>query len=217
VSVQGPPDAPGSSGPPGGPGGPASPTRPGATSQPLRAALVVVVAVAIAVGVLVRMSPAHSSASPPGTTHTAAVTTTTVPTGTATTLPAVVTTTSTTAVTAPPSSVTVLVLNGWTTEHAALYFQKKLAGDGYDTLAPNNALDETNATTTVFVVAPADGATGTAIAELLGVSDPQTAVMAPTATNDSAVPATFLHQADIIVVVGGDISKQVPVGYTGSA
>ena len=91
------------------------PARPGATSQPFRAALVVVVAVAIAVGVLVRMSPAHSSSSPPGTTHPAAVTTTTVPTGTPTTSPAVVTTTSTTAVTAPPSTVTVLVLNGWTT------------------------------------------------------------------------------------------------------
>ena len=177
----------------------------------------VVVAVAIAVGVLVRMSPAHSSASPSGTTHPAAVTTTTVPAGTVTTLPSVVTTTSTTAVTARPSTVTVLVLNGWTTAHAALYFQKKLAGDGYDTLAPNNALDEANATTTIFVVAPADSATGTAIAELLGVSDPQTAVIAPTATNDSAVPATFLHQADIVVVVGSDISKQVPVGYTGSA
>jgi len=216
VSVQGPPDAPGGPGPSGGPGGPASPTRPGATSQPFRAALVVVVAVAIAVGVLVRMSPAHSSASPPGTTHPAAVTTTTVPAGTATTTPAVIsTTTTTTAITVPPSTVTVLVLNGWTTEHAALYFQKKLAGDGYDTLAPNNALDETNTTTSVFVVTPADSATGTAIAEVLGVSDPLTAVVAPSASNDSAIPASVLHQADIIVVVGGDISKQVPAGYTG--
>jgi hypothetical protein len=213
VSVQGPPDGPGSSGTSGGPGGPASPTRQGATSQPLRAALVVIVAVAIAVGVLVRMSPAHSSASPGGTTHPSTVTTTTVPASTVTTLPAVVTTTSTTAVTAPPSSVTVLVLNGWTTEHAALYFQKKLAGDGYDTLAPNNALNEANATTSVFVVSPADSATGTAIAELLGLS--ASAVVAPSATNDSAIPASVLHQADIVVVVGADISKQVPVGYKG--
>ncbi len=209
MSVQGPPDGPGSSGPPGNPGG--SPTRPGATSQPLRAALVVVVAVAIAVGVLVRMSPAHSSASPSGTTHPAAVSTTTVPH--ATTTPAVVSTTTTTTVTVPPSTVTVLVLNGWTTRHAALYFQKKLAGDGYDTLAPNNALDETNTTTSVFVVSPADSATGTAIAELLGLSS--SAVVTPSATNDSAIPATLLHQADIVVVVGGDISKQVPVGYNG--
>ena len=213
MSVQGPPDAPGSPGPPGGQGGPASPTRPGATSQPLRAALVVVVAVAIAVGVLVRMSPAHSSASPSGTTHPATATTTTVPTGPTTTTPAVVSTTTTTAVTVPPSAVTVLVLNGWTTEHAALYFQKKLAGDGYDTLAPNNALNETNTTTSVFVVAPADSATGTAIAELLGLSP--SAVILPSPTNDSAIPATLLHQADIVVVVGSDISKQVPVGYNG--
>ncbi len=213
MSIQGPPDGPGISAPPGNPGGSPPPARPGATSQPFRAALVVVVAVAIAVGVLVRMSPAHSSSSPPGTTHPAAVTTTTVPTGTATTSPAVVTTTSTTAVTAPPSSVTVLVLNGWTTRHAALYFQKKLAGDGYDTLAPNNALNETNATTSVFVVAPSDTATGTAIAELLGLSS--SAVVTPSPTNDSAIPTTLLHQADIVVVVGGDVSKQVPVGYNG--
>jgi hypothetical protein len=105
------------------------------------------------------------------------------------------------------------VLNGWTTEHAALYFQKKLAGDGYDTLAPNNALNEANTTTSVFVVSPADSATGTAIAELLGLS--ASAVVAPSATNDSAIPASVLHQADIVVVVGGDISKQVPVGYKG--
>jgi hypothetical protein len=170
-----------------------------------------VVAVAIAVGVLVRMSPAHSSASPSGTTHPAAVSTTTVPH--ATTTPAVVSTTTTTTVTVPPSTVTVLVLNGWTTRHAALYFQKKLAGDDYDTLAPNNALDETNTTTSVFVVSPADSATGTAIAELLGLSS--SAVVTPSATNDSAIPATLLHQADIVVVVGGDISKQVPVGYNG--
>jgi hypothetical protein len=211
VSVQGPPDGPSSSGPPGSPGGSPSPTRPGATSQPLRAALVVVVAVAIAVGVLVRMSPAHSSASPAGTTHPTTVSTTTVPS--ATTLPAVVSTTTTTTVTVPPSTVTVLVLNGWTTAHAALYFQKKLAGDGYDTLAPNNALDETNTTTSVFVVAPSDSATGTAIAELLGLSP--SAVVVPTATNDSAIPASVLHQADIVVVVGADISNQVPKGYTG--
>jgi len=211
VSVQGPPDGPGSSGPPGSPGGSPTPTRQGATSQPLRAALVVVVAIAIAVGVLVRMSPAHSSASPPGTTHPAAVSTTTVPS--ATTTPAVVSTTTTTTVTVPPSTVTVLVLNGWTTRHAALYFQKKLAGDGYDTLAPNNALNQTNATTSVFAVTPADSATGTAIAELLGLSP--SAVVAPSTTNDSAIPATLLHQADIIVVVGGDISKQVPAGYNG--
>jgi hypothetical protein len=209
VSIQGP-DGPGSSGPPGGPGGPPPSTRPGATSQPLRAALVVVVAVAIAVGVLVRMSPAHSAASPTGTTHPAAASTTTVPS--ATTTPAVVTTTTTTT-TVPPATVTVLVLNGWTTEHAALYFQKKLAGDGYDTLAPNNALDETSTTTSVFVVAPSDSTTGTAIAELLGL--PSSAVVVPSATNDSAIPASLLHQADIIVVVGADISKQVPVGYTG--
>jgi hypothetical protein len=209
VSEQGPPDGPASSGPAGQPGGSSRPARPASTSQPLRAALVIVVAVAITVGVLVRMSPGHSSASPATTARRSEVTTT-VPA--VTTTPTVVSTTTSTT-TIPPATVTVLVLNGWTTEHAALYFQKKLAGDGYDTLAPNNALDETNATSSVFVVTPADSATGTAIAELLGIA--ASAVVAPSATNDSAIPASLLHQADIIVLVGGDISKQVPVGYNG--
>jgi hypothetical protein len=212
VSVQGPPDGPETSGPPTNPGSTPPSARHATTSQPLRAALVVVVAVAITVGVLVRMGPAHSSASSTRPTSPPVVSTST-PSSSVTTLPSVATTSTSSTTTVPPSNVTVLVLNGWTTRHAALFFQKKLAADGYDTLAPNNALDETNSTTSVFVVTPADSATGTAIAELLGLS-PSTVVV-PSSTNDLAVPTTLLHQADIIVLVGGDISTQVPAGYNG--
>lgn len=169
----------------------------------------VVVAALVAVGVLVRMGATHSSVSHPATTRTAAVSTSTV---SATTAPTAVTT-SLPPTTVSPSTVTVLVLNGWTTRHAALYFQKKLAADGYDTLAPNNALDETNKTSSIFVVTPADNATGIAISELLGL--PSSVVVEPSSTNDSAIPASLLHQADIIVLVGGDISGQVPAGYNG--
>jgi hypothetical protein len=113
----------------------------------------------------------------------------------------------------PPSKVTVLVLNGWTTRHAALFFKHRLAGDGYDTLAPTNATTETNRDSRIFVVSPGDSANALAIAAFLGL--PSSAVLTPTPANDSAVPVNLLHQADLVLVVGGDISKQVPPGYNG--
>jgi hypothetical protein len=100
--------------------------------------------------------------------------------------------------TLPPSKVTVLVLNGFTVRHAALFFQHKLVSDGYDTLAPTNATTETNKTSQVFVI-----------------SLPSSAVLTPTPANDVAVPSTLLHQADLVLVVGGDISNQVPADYKG--
>jgi hypothetical protein len=107
----------------------------------------------------------------------------------------------------------VLVLNGWDVRHAALFFQHKLAGDGYDTLAPTNATSETNKSSQIFVISPGDSANALAIAAFLGL--PSSAVMTPTPANDSAVPATMLHQADLVLVVGGNISIEVPKGYNG--
>jgi hypothetical protein len=123
------------------------------------------------------------------------------------------TTTTTPTTTLPPSKVTVLVLNGGDVRHAALFFQHKLAGDGYDTLAPTNATSETNKTSQIFVISPGDSANALAIAAFLGL--PSSAVTTPTPANDSAVPATMLHQADLVLVVGGDISNEVPKGYNG--
>lgn len=196
--------------PAGGPGG-GRPRGPGA-AQPFRAVLVVVVAVLVGVGVLARMSPPHNTAAAAGRVTTT-VPRTTGTTSRPTTSSTTVLTSTTTTTTVPPASVVVLVLNGWTTAHAALYFQKKLAADGYDTKAPTNALSETNKTSTIFVVKPQDQANGLAIARSLGV--PATAVIAPAPSNDSAVPASELNVADVIVLVGGDISTQVPPGYKG--
>ncbi|MGP8206444.1 MAG: LytR C-terminal domain-containing protein [Acidimicrobiales bacterium] len=182
--------------------------------QPLRAALVIVLAVVVGVFVLDRTGGTPTTAAthlPPTSART------TVP-HTPVTTPKVVTTSTTTTTTTPtttlpPSKVTVLVLNGWNVRHAALFFQHKLAADGYDTLAPTNATSETNKTSQLFVISPGDGANALAIAAFLGL--PSSTVITPTPANDSAIPATMLHQADLVLVVGGDISKEVPNGYNG--
>ena len=176
--------------------------------------MVVVLAVVVGVFVLARTGSAPTTAA----THLPSTSVrTTVPVTTAVTRPTAVTTVAPTTTapttTLPPSKVTVLVLNGWTVRHAALFFQHKLVTAGYDTLAPTNATTETNKTSQIFVVGHTDNANAVAIAAYLGLAS--SAVVTPTPANDSAVPATLLHQADLVLVVGGDISTQVPAGYNG--
>jgi|SRR5579875_439863 len=187
--------------------------RPGAV-QPVRALLVVVIGVVVAVYVLARtatptakVAVARSKATtsaPAGTTSTSNGTTST----TSTTVP-----TTTTSTTLPPSSVTVLVLNGWTTYHAATYFQHQLAAKGYDTRAPQNAISSTNKTSLVFFTAPAYRSNALAIASALNL--PSTDVVAPTTANDAPVPSVDLSSSDIILLVGADISTRVPPNYNG--
>lgn len=166
----------------------------------------VLISVGIGIAVLARMGGGHG---------TAAASTTTVPptvaAGTTTTSTVTGTSAATTTTTVPPGNVTVLVLNGATTEHAALYFETKLHEAGYDTQAPNDATSDTNALTHVFVFEPAAHYNALAIATALGV--PSAAVVTPSVANDSAIPSADLHTSDIVVVVGADISKQVPPNY----
>jgi hypothetical protein len=179
----------------------------------VRAALVVVVAVAVGIFVLARTG---STPTPAATHQSTTSAPTTVPRAarvTTTTLSATTSTTLAPSTTLVPSKVTVLVLNGWTVRHAALYFQRKLSADGYDTLAPTNATTETNKNSLVFVVNPRDIANARAVAGLVGA--PLSALRAPTPANDSTVPASMLHQADLVLVVGSDISGQVPAHYNG--
>jgi hypothetical protein len=194
------------SSPPVGPGSGGSQPSP---LQPLRAVLIVLVAVIVGVVVLARMSASPTvAASKHPTVPSTTSTTARLPTSTTV---APVTTTSTTAA---PAGVTVLVLNGYTTYHAALYFKNQLAALGYDALAPNNAITDTNKTSTIFVVAPAYRPNALALARSpLGL--PASAVVSPTPANDGAVPAAFLHQADLILLVGGDLSSRVPAHYNG--
>jgi hypothetical protein len=167
----------------------------------------VVVAIAIGVVVLVRMGGVPTHASSTSSSRAAVVVTTT------TTTQLTSSSTVSTTTTVPARSVTVLVLNGYTTRHAALYFQKKLVGLGYDTRAPADAATSTDKTSQVFVVNASDLPNAQAVAQALGLSP--SAVLTPTPANDSAIPPAYLHQADLIVVVGADISSEVPPGYKG--
>jgi hypothetical protein len=202
VSTTGPP------GPPTGPG--QGPVRP---FQPVRAAAVVIGALAVGVAVLARMGGGHSLAStvPSTTSQNGTTTTTSAPVSptSSTTVPAA-TTTSTIA----PSKVTVLVLNGGSTYHAALFFQTRLQGYGYDTLSPADATAETYKTTEIFHIETAARPNALEIAQLLGA--PATSVATPNDTDEGAIPTGDRTAADVIVVVGADISKQVPANYNGS-
>ena len=209
---------PGDSSPAGGPaqpgGGPPLPTGPGALLQPFRALAIVGVATAVAVVALARMN----GVSPPSG-HAVTTTTTTVTASTTQPLATTSSTTSTSAVQQTTSTrvspvvVRVLVLNGWSTRHAALYFQKKLAGLGYDTLSPGNAVTADNKVSTLFVVTAADQPNALAVATQLGL--PSSAVVSPSPSNDKAIPVVDLHKADLTLVVGADLSRQVPAGYNG--
>lgn len=180
------------------------------TVQPWRAAVIVVVAVAVGTVVLARggAGPRLGTvlALKPSTTNHVPATTVA-----RTTVPTTVPTTTTT--TLAPSSVKVLVLNGWTTPHGALFFQKRLETAGYDTLAPNDATSASLKTSQVLFSAARYQPNALAIAASLAV--PASEVTAEAPADESAVPATLLTQAQVIVVIGQDISNQVPAGYTG--
>lgn len=201
--------------PPSGPGGNRPARGRSGAVQPFRALAIVALALVVAVVVLARMptSPAKPAAarSGPTTTARAGTSTTTAPSvtsTTATTLPP-----TTTSTTLAPSSVTVAVLNGWTTAHGALYFQHQLSAQGYDTRAPANAISDTNKTSAVFFTSVAYRANALALASFLGL--PATSVLAPTATNDVAIPPYYLSGTDIILLIGADISSRVPASYGG--
>jgi hypothetical protein len=173
---------------------------------------VLLVAVLVAVVVLARLGGTHTSAAPP-----ARATSTTVATGPSRTIAStsttVVGTSTTTTTTIPTSSVLVLVLNGWTTMHAALYFKDKLATFGYDLRVPIDAVTDTNKTSQVYYVHPQYEATALAIAGDLDL--PATDVVATTST-DAALTSTDIDSADVILLVGEDISGRVPAGYNGT-
>ena len=170
------------------------------------------VAGVLAVVVLGRMGGTGGTAALTKRTTTTTVPVTRAATTTTTSTP-VTTLPTTTTTTVAPSSVLVQVLNGWTTLHGALYFKNQLQPHGYDVLVPLDALTNTIKSSVVFYVHPAYAASAMAIAQDLGI--PPSAVVAPTTQNDSAVPATDLTQADVVVLIGKDISARVPAGYKG--
>lgn len=192
---------------------PASGARPPMRAvRPWRAAAVVLIGLAVGIAVLAR---GGAGSIPTAVTHQVRTTAAGAPRTThhvvRTTVPTTVPTTTTT--TLAPASVKVLVLNGWTTAHGALYFQTQLRNKGYDTLAPNDATSSDIKTSEVLYTAPHYKANALAIASEMAI--PPSAVMVEASTNDSVVPPTLLPQASVVVVIGQDISNQVPAGYTG--
>lgn len=107
----------------------------------------------------------------------------------------------------------VLVLNGWSTRHAALYYKNRLAPYGFDLLTPIDAATADNKQSLVFYEHSQYQAVALTIAQDLSI--PTANVVAPSSTNDSALTETDQAAADVIVLVGEDISGKVPTGYNG--
>jgi hypothetical protein len=181
----------------------------------VRAVLVLLVAALVAVVVLVRLGGAGTGVTPitPASKVNSTTTTARVAAPTSTTTTTTVVGPSSTTTTIAPSHVLVLVLNGWTTRHAALYFKNRLAFFGYDLLVAADAANATNQTSTIFYVHAQYEPTALAIAGELDL--PATDVLAPSSSNDSALVTANLNSADVIVLVGEDISGRVPAGYNG--
>ncbi|HTW10790.1 MAG TPA: hypothetical protein VME46_25040 [Acidimicrobiales bacterium] len=183
----------------------------------MRALLVLVVAAVVAVVVLARLAggPAGSAATP--TTSLQTTTSTSAKTGPSTVSSPTTTTTvvtpAATTTTIAPSHVLVLVLNGWTTYHAALYFKNQLSFYDYDLKVPEDAETDTNTRSLVFYTHAQYEPSATQIAKDLHLSP--SAVVAPSPTNDGALTVSYIDSADVILLVGEDISGRVPSGYKG--
>ncbi|HVX23047.1 MAG TPA: LytR C-terminal domain-containing protein [Acidimicrobiales bacterium] len=187
--MTGPDPADGRQGRPEGAGG-------GQVSFPKAALLVVV---AVVVGVLL-LHAATSSPSHTGSGSTSATTTTTT---------AGHGTTTTTTTTIPPSKdVKVLVANGSPTTGAAGYFTSKVTSAGWGTLPATDASSSSISTSAVYY-ASGQQAAATAIAALLGLKP---SAVQPLSTS---VPVTGTTGADVVVVIGSDLSSQATTTTTG--
>jgi len=130
---------------------------------------------------------------------TGAALTSPTPTTTPTTLAghAVPTTTTTTG---PNPDVKVVVANGGTVTGAAAFFTAKLDAKGWSTMTPTNA---TSVSASALYYAPGDQGPADTIAVSLGLSP---TVVHPIAT---VTPATGITGADVVLIVGPDLSAQV--------
>lgn len=157
---------------------------------------VTLLVVAVVVGILCLQVGARPPANPAATTGATTTTTTAPPATTTTTAP-------------PPSTaVKVLVANGGAVNGAAGFFTAQLSGDGWGTLTPVNATP-VNASGVYYATGQQQSA-GT-IAGELGL---QPTAVHPLATGP---PVTGSTAADVLVVVGPDLSSKVnaATGSTG--
>jgi len=180
--------------------------------SPLRALLVLAIAVALG-AYLIDLGAGHhtpvsgaSSSSTTGTTTITTTTTTTTSTTTTTTAGGGSTTTTTTAPAGvhPNTTVKVLVANASQTNGVATYYSQKLATAGWGTLTPVTATTA-RSTSTIFY---ATGQKRDALAVATALGLPTSAVQPLGGT----VPVLSTAGADIVVIAGNDLASKVPAG-----
>lgn len=167
---------------------------PGEERISLGRALVLLV-VAVVVGVLCLQVGGRPPATPAPVVSSSATTTTTVPHRT----------TTTTTAPRPNPAVKVLVANGGSVNGAAAYFTSKLKADGWTTLTPTNV---TPVSASGVYYATGQQASAGSVASDVGLS---ASAVHPVATGPTVPGATG---ADVILVVGPDLSSQVSSGST---
>ena len=176
---------------------PSAPSGASGGTNTVRAVVLLVVAVAVAVGIL---SQIHS----PRGTRTAGTATTT------TTARRDDTGSSTTTTTVPllaPSKVTVQVLNGLISGSLSSEWSAKLKDTyGYQTLPPNN-VTRADTADTIYIVKAGFLPEAQVLAHQLALP---TSVIVPSVPPPASapIPATVLHQADLVLVVGQGLASK---------
>jgi hypothetical protein len=160
---------------------------------------VLLIVAALIVGILVL----HRGSSTPAALAVNGATSTTVRASHGTT-----TTTPTTAALRNPQDIKVLVANGTDTRGAASLFSDRLHKAGYNTLASTNTTTPA-ATSTVFY-APGYDREAAVVATQLGL---QPSAVQPL---PQQAPVAQLHDAQILVVVGPDLSSSTPATTSGT-
>ena len=117
--------------------------------------------------------------------------------------------------TVKPSAVSLVVLNGTSTNQLAHDVSQKLAGDGYKVGTPATANDQTHATTIVGY-RPGDKAAAEIVAKSLGL--PPTAVSAVDQPSlQVACPGAGTCAAQVVVTVGADLDSVASSSSASSA
>lgn len=164
-----------------------------------RAVLLIVAALIVGILVLHRGSSAPTALAVSGATST---------TVKASGSHGTTTTTPTTAALRNPQDIKVLVANGTDTRGAASLFSDRLHKAGYNTLASTNTTTPA-ATSTVFY-APGYDREAAVVATQLGL---QPSAVQPL---PQQAPVAQLHDAQILVVVGPDLSSSTPATTSGT-
>lgn len=184
------------------------PDRPsGPAWSPLKALVVLILAVALGVYLIALGSGHHApaSAATSGTT-TRSGTQSTPPSSTVPPSSTTTTTTTTTPSGAQPSpTVKILVANASQTNGVAGYYSQKLSAAGWGALTPVTATTAESSSSVYY--ATGRKGDGLAVAAALGIA---TSAVQP--LGSTRAPVVGATQAQIVVVVGDDLAARAPAG-----